>query len=37
MRISTGSGSWRLAAMRLPDREHGLGFHPHLAVTLRPS
>jgi hypothetical protein len=35
MRISFGAGSWQLVIMRLPEREHGLGFDPHLAVTLR--
>jgi len=35
MRISCGARSWQLVVMRLPDREHGLGFDPHLAVTLR--
>ena len=35
MRISSGARSWQLGIMRLPDREHGLGFDPHLAVTLR--
>jgi hypothetical protein len=27
---------WRLIATRLPAREHGLGFEPTIAVTLRP-
>jgi hypothetical protein len=35
MRISVGGQSWQLVIMRLPEREHGLGFDPHLAVTLR--
>ena len=35
MRIPTSAGAWQLVAMRLPEREHGLGFHAHLAVTLR--
>jgi hypothetical protein len=35
MRISSGARSWQLVVMRLPEREHGLGFDPHLAVTLR--
>lgn len=26
---------WRLVATRLPQRSHGLGFDPHLAVTLK--
>lgn len=26
---------WRLFAIRLPQRPHGLGFDPHLAVTLK--
>ena len=36
MCVSSGARSWQLVIMRLPDREHGLGFDPHLAVTLRP-
>ena len=35
MHISFGARWWQLVIMRLPDREHGLGFEPHLAVTLR--
>lgn len=35
MCVSFGARSWQLVIMRLPDREHGLGFDPHLAVTLR--
>lgn len=35
MRISGCAGAWQLVAMRLPEREHGLGFHAHIAVTLR--
>lgn len=35
MRVSSASGSWRLMIMRLPDRQHGLGFDPHLAITLK--
>ena len=35
MRVSFGARTWQLVIMRLPDREHGLGFNPHLAVTLR--
>jgi hypothetical protein len=35
MRIPSSAGMWQLVAMRLPEREHGLGFHAHLAVTLR--
>ena len=27
---------WRLFAVRLPHRPHGLGFDPHLALTLKP-
>lgn len=26
---------WRLFAVRLPHREHGLGFEPHLAISLK--
>lgn len=30
-------GQWRLFLTRLPDRrDHGLGFEPHLALTLKP-
>ena len=30
-------GQWRLFITRLPDRrDHGLGFEPHLAMTLKP-
>lgn len=29
-------GGWRLFIVRLPHRPHGLGFDPHLAVTLKP-
>ncbi|MFP5329999.1 MAG: hypothetical protein ACLGHC_07690 [Alphaproteobacteria bacterium] len=29
-------GRWRLFAVRLPHRQDGLGFDPHLAVTLKP-
>lgn len=32
---SLGGRFWRVAIMRLPSREHGLGFEPHLAVTIR--
>ena len=35
MSISSGARSWQLVIMRVPDREHGLGVDPHLAVTLR--
>lgn len=39
MRVGRGGsspgGEWRLFIVRLPDRTHGLGFEPHLAVTLR--
>jgi hypothetical protein len=35
MRVSLGARSWQLVVMRLPDREHGLGFDPHLAISLR--
>ena len=35
MLVSFGERSWQLVIMRLPDRQHGLGFDPHLAVTLR--
>jgi len=35
MCISFGARLWQLVIMRLPDREHGLGFDPHLALTLR--
>lgn len=35
MTISSGGRSWQLVIMRLPEREHGLGFDPHLALTLR--
>ena len=35
MNVSLRDRSWQLVIMRLPDREHGLGFDPHLAVTLR--
>lgn len=27
---------WKLVAVRLPRRDHGLGFDPHLAVTIQP-
>ena len=30
-------GRWRLYLVRLPAREHGLGFDPHLALTLKPA
>ena len=31
-------GQWRLFLSRLPDRrDHGLGFEPHLALTLKPA
>lgn len=29
--------SWKLFALRLPPRPHGLGFEPHLAISLRPA
>jgi len=29
-------GKWRLFVVRLPHRENGLGFDPHLAVTVKP-
>lgn len=32
---SGSAGEWRLFVVRLPQREHGLGFEPHLAVTLK--
>jgi hypothetical protein len=35
MRLSSGGQSWQLVVLRLPAREHGLGFEPRLAVTLR--
>ena len=28
---------WRLIAVRLPQRPHGLGFEPHLAITMKPA
>ncbi len=31
-----GGRTWRLIANRLPARDHGLGFEPCLAITLRP-
>ena len=31
-----GGTGWRLIASRLPVREHGLGFEPAVAITLRP-
>ena len=30
-----GIRSWQIIVMRLPEREHGLGFDPHLALTIR--
>jgi PAS domain-containing protein len=40
MRVAGGAGMpqkrWRLIASRLPRREHGLGFEPRVAITLRP-
>lgn len=40
MRVSGGpranGRAWRLIAARLPAREHGLGFEPTVAITLRP-
>lgn len=39
MRIGVGSighpAGWRLIVARLPAREHGLGFDPHLAITIK--
>ena len=29
-------GAWTLYLIRLPARDHGLGFDPHLAMTLKP-
>lgn len=29
-------GKWRLFVVRLPHRDNGLGFDPHLAVTIKP-
>lgn len=29
-------GRWSMTIIRLPRREHGLGFDPHLAVAIRP-
>ncbi len=29
-------GRWNLYLSRLPAREHGLGFDPHLAITVKP-
>lgn len=29
-------GRWIASVVRLPQREHGLGFDPHLALTVRP-
>lgn len=29
-------GRWNLYLSRLPAREHGLGFEPHLAITVKP-
>lgn len=41
MAIESRDGSsvrrWRLIAARLPAREHGLGFEPSVAITVRPS
>lgn len=34
MRVGSGGG-WRLFAVRLPQRDNGLGFEPHLALTLK--
>ena len=31
-----GSHAWRLAAIRLPRRQNGLGFEPHLVISARP-
>lgn len=31
------AGGWRLFIVRLPARPHGLGFDPHVAVTLKPA
>lgn len=33
--VNAPRGKWRLIVVRLPQREHGLGFEPHLAVTFR--
>lgn len=33
--VTCGPRQWQLIVMRLPEREHGLGFDPHLAVTVR--
>ena len=30
------SGRWRMFIVRLPGRAHGLGFDPHLAVSIKP-
>lgn len=30
-----GANRWHLSAMRLPERPHGLGFDPHLAVSFK--
>ncbi|WP_293941168.1 hypothetical protein [Sphingomonas sp.] len=30
-------GRWRLYLVRLPARDHGLGFDPHLALTIKPA
>lgn len=35
MRVSASGRSWQVVVMRLPDREHGLGFEPHLALTIK--
>ena len=33
---TTLGGKWRLFVVRLPHRDNGLGFDPHLAVTVKP-
>lgn len=36
-RIGAGncSAGWQMVAIRLPERRHGLGFEPHISVTLK--
>lgn len=35
--LANPRGRWTLYLVRLPAREHGLGFDPHLALTVRPA
>ena len=32
---ATGNGRWRLSLIRLPGRDHGLRFHPRLAIAAK--